>query len=80
MTTTDLTLIPFGQAAQALQVSRLTIENLVASGHLPTVTVKGVARVWSDDLEYLATDDGLEAVAEACRQSIDRRLDTIAQV
>ncbi|HEY1502632.1 MAG TPA: helix-turn-helix domain-containing protein [Acidobacteriaceae bacterium] len=81
MTTTDLILVSFGQAAQALQVSKDTIYNLVASGHLPTVTVKGVPRVWSDDLRYLdATDDGLAAVAAACRASIDERLDAIAKV
>ena len=61
----NLVLLSFEQAGEALQVSRLTIANLVAAGSLPTVTVKGIARVWSDDLQYLATDNGLAAVAAA---------------
>ena len=42
------------QVAHALQVSTRTVENLIGSGQLPSVTIGKSRRVMSDDLQAFA--------------------------
>ena len=50
----EVLLLTVPQAAQALQLSTRTIENLIASGQLKSLKVGGTRRIFSDDLRDFA--------------------------
>jgi len=47
-------LVTTKQAAEALQVCERTVFNLLASGELPSVKVRGSRRIFTDDLKAFA--------------------------
>lgn len=50
----EVLLLNIEQVAAALQVSRRTVENLIASGQLPSVPIGRSRRVFSDTLREFA--------------------------
>jgi len=54
-------LVTVAQAAQLLQVSERTIQNLMADGKLPSVLIGNRRRLWLEDIRDLALANTIPA-------------------
>jgi excisionase family DNA binding protein len=65
----ELALVTTAQAAQLLQVTARTIENLIRDGHLPVIKIGSMTRIPTKDVERIMT---IKATAKSIIPSLKR--------